>query len=118
MLVDSCQRSPHSTKRDAQALRARLLTQVNEGKRPATDATVAQLLGRWLVAARSLIVRGGQLVEKDTKTHAARRIALSDDGMSLLDDHRRRCEGRARLYGTTLTLGAYVFSFDRPAGSR
>jgi hypothetical protein len=36
------------TKRKAQALRARLLTQANEGKRPATDATVAQLLERWL----------------------------------------------------------------------
>jgi len=39
------------TKREAQALRARLLNQVNEGKRPATDATVAQLLTRWLEVA-------------------------------------------------------------------
>src|SRR5512132_2123972 len=39
------------TKREAQALRARLLTQVNEGRRPATDATVAQLLARWLEVA-------------------------------------------------------------------
>jgi integrase len=39
------------TKRKAQALRARLLTQVNEGRRPATDATVAQLLARWLEVA-------------------------------------------------------------------
>jgi hypothetical protein len=29
-----------------------------------------------LLIVRSLIVRGGQLLEKDTKTHAARRIAL------------------------------------------
>jgi Phage integrase, N-terminal SAM-like domain len=36
------------TKREAQALRARLLTQVDEGRRPTTDATVAQLLERWL----------------------------------------------------------------------
>jgi integrase len=39
------------TKREAQALRARLLNQVNEGKRPATDATVAELLARWLEVA-------------------------------------------------------------------
>ncbi|MFL6184118.1 MAG: site-specific integrase, partial [Actinomycetes bacterium] len=39
------------TKREAQALRARLLTQVNEGRRPVTDATVAQLLERWLEMA-------------------------------------------------------------------
>src|SRR5215212_6497703 len=39
------------TKREAQALRARLLTQANEGRRPATDATLAQLLERWLEMA-------------------------------------------------------------------
>src|SRR5215213_5550780 len=39
------------TKREAQALRARLLTQANEGRRPATDATLAQLLDRWLEMA-------------------------------------------------------------------
>jgi hypothetical protein len=39
------------TKREVQALRARLLNQVNEGKRPATEATVAQLLARWLEVA-------------------------------------------------------------------
>jgi hypothetical protein len=39
------------TKREAQALRARLLTQVDEGRRPATDATLAQLLERWLEVA-------------------------------------------------------------------
>jgi integrase len=39
------------TKREAQALRARLLNQVNEGNRPAADATVAQLLARWLEVA-------------------------------------------------------------------
>jgi Phage integrase, N-terminal SAM-like domain len=39
------------TKREVQALRARLLTQVDEGRRPATDATVAQLLERWLEMA-------------------------------------------------------------------
>src|SRR6266540_120562 len=226
------------TKREAQALRARLLNQVNEGKRPATDATVAQLLTRWLEVAdlawstrvtyqgyinrsilpalgdlplrrldtaaldrfyttlrtlgldprqpaalaspprpgptdirppgpeelsqlletvyaadpdfavllwlaattgarrgelcalrwsnvnldagellimRSLIVRGGQLLEKDTKTHAARRIALFDDSVALLDEHWRRCAQRAEMCGATLTADAYVFSFD-PAG--
>jgi integrase len=39
------------TKREAQDLRARLLTQVDEGRRPATDATLAQLLERWLEMA-------------------------------------------------------------------
>jgi len=65
-----------------------------------------------LVVARNLIQRNGQLVEKDTKTHAARRIALHDDSLALLEVHRRRCAGRARACGTPLAPDAYVFSFD------
>jgi integrase len=68
-----------------------------------------------LVIVRNLIVRGGQLVEKDTKTHAARRIALSDDSVALLAEHRRRCTERAQACDASLAAGAYVFSFD-PAG--
>jgi integrase len=68
-----------------------------------------------LVIVRNLIVRGGQLVEKDTKTHAARRIALSDDSITLLEEHRRRCAERAQACGAVLAADAYVFSFD-PAG--
>ena len=40
---------PHQAR--GPGLRARLLTQANEGKRPATAATVAQLLERWLEMA-------------------------------------------------------------------
>jgi integrase len=68
-----------------------------------------------LLIVRNLIVRGGQLVEKDTKTHAARRIALSDDSIALLAEHRRRCTERARACGVPLVAQAYVFSYD-PAG--
>jgi hypothetical protein len=39
------------TKREAQARRARLLSQADEDKRPATDATLARLLERWLEMA-------------------------------------------------------------------
>jgi integrase len=65
-----------------------------------------------LVIARNLIQRDGQLVEKDTKTHAARRIALHDDSVALLEEHRRRCMQRAQACGAQLATGAYVFSFD------
>jgi integrase len=65
-----------------------------------------------LVIVRNLIVRGGQLVEKDTKTHAARRIALHDDSVALLKEHQRRCMQRAQTCGAQLTTDAYVFSFD------
>jgi integrase len=39
------------TKREAQALRAQLVNQANEDRRPTTDATLAQLLERWLEMA-------------------------------------------------------------------
>jgi integrase len=68
-----------------------------------------------LLIVRNLIVRGGQLLEKDTKTHAARRIALFDDSVALLDEHRHRCAQRAQTCGAMLMRDAYVFSFD-PAG--
>jgi hypothetical protein len=68
-----------------------------------------------LLIVRNLIVHGGQLLEKETKTHAARRIALFNDSIALLDEHWRRCVQRAQPCGVTLTPDAYVFSFD-PAG--
>jgi len=68
-----------------------------------------------LLILLNLIQRDGQLVEKDTKTHAARRIALYEDSVALLDEHRARCQQRAEACGVRLAGDAYVFSFD-PAG--
>ncbi len=67
------------------------------------------------VIVRNLIQRDGQLVEKDTKTHAARRIALHEDSVALLAEHWARCEQRAEACGVALSRDAYMFSFD-PAG--
>src|SRR4029450_9282052 len=64
---------------------------------------------------RSVFQAAGRLVEKDTKTHAARRLALSEDSVALLEEHRRRCAERAAACGVRLSDDAYVFSFD-PAG--
>src|SRR4030095_9144657 len=68
-----------------------------------------------LLILRNLFQAAGRLVEKDTKTHAARRLALSEDSVALLDEHRRRCFERAAACGARLCDDAYVFSFD-PAG--
>jgi integrase len=68
-----------------------------------------------LLILRNLFQAAGRLVEKDTKTHAARRLALSVDSVALLDEHRRRCAGRVDACGVRLSEDAYVFSFD-PAG--
>jgi len=44
-----------------------------------------------LLILRNLFHAAGRLVERDTKTHTARRLALSADSVALLDVHRRRC---------------------------
>jgi integrase len=78
--------------------------------RGSVDLEAAELL-----ILRNLFQAAGRLVEKDTKTHAARRLALSDDSVGLLEEHRRRCAERAEACGVRLSKDAYVFSFD-PAG--
>jgi integrase len=68
-----------------------------------------------LLILRNLFQAAGRLVEKDTKTHAAPRLALSADSVGLLEEHRRRCAERAEACGMRLSEDAYVFSLD-PAG--
>jgi integrase len=63
------------------------------------------LIGRGIVKARD-----GSLVEKDTKTHAARRIALDTATVAVLKKHRQDAEAAARLCGTKLPANAYVFA--------
>jgi integrase len=60
---------------------------------------------------------GSQLVEKDTKTHAARRIALDPDTASALKAQRTRMVGRAKACDLALGPDAHVFSVD-PDGAR
>jgi integrase len=70
-----------------------------------------------LTISRSIVEdERGVSVEKDTKTHAARRVALDEVTVTALRDHRRRCVERAELCGEKLTEGAYVFSRS-PIGS-
>jgi integrase len=52
----------------------------------------------------------GLLVEKDTKTHSVRRVALDPMTVDVLRGHRARCCARALACGTSLGKGAYVFS--------
>jgi hypothetical protein len=56
------------TKREAQALRAQLVNQANEGRRPPTDATVGQLLERWFEMA--------DLAWSTTSAGPSRRVAM------------------------------------------
>jgi integrase len=66
-----------------------------------------------LVIARSLVEgRGSELVEKDTKTHAVRQIALDKGSSSQLQRQRERCRQRAAECGTSLPDSAFVFSSE------
>jgi integrase len=62
---------------------------------------------------RSYRLRHGVGVEKDTKTHQMRRIALDTETVALLTEHKHRCAERMRLLGGELTENMYVFSNSR-----
>jgi integrase len=72
---------------------------------------------RSLTIERSIIEVPGGLAEKDTKTHAARRIALDPSTIGLLAAQRQLAEQRAAEAECVLTASAYVFSPD-PDGAR
>jgi integrase len=63
-----------------------------------------------LVVARNYVQAGSALVEKDTKTHQVRRIALDPLSVDILRGHRERCEERARVCGVAVLEDGYVFS--------
>lgn len=64
-----------------------------------------------MTIARS-IVDGPEftLVEKDTKTHSVRRVALDPSSVEALEAHRERCTARLKLCSAVLDRSAYVFS--------
>ncbi len=71
-----------------------------------------------MLIERSLVEgRGAELIEKDTKAHSARRVALDDGSVEELEGHRTAYEERAAECGTHLRKSAYVFSVD-PDGRR
>ena len=66
---------------------------------------------------RALVGHGrGELIEKDTKTHAARRIALDATSVTVLADHQAKMAERAGLFEADYSPGAFVFS-DAPDGT-
>ena len=75
------------------------------------------LSGRRLTIARGIVEDwDGNLIEKDTKTHSTRQLALDPATVALLVEHRRLAEVVAGECGVILGREAFVFSHD-PAGS-
>ncbi len=71
-----------------------------------------------LLIARALVENSAsELIEKDTKTHSARRIAVDEGSSVELRKQRDRCRQRARACGSSLSDAAFVFSSD-PEGRR
>jgi integrase len=67
--------------------------------------------GSVLISRSVSAVPGGSEV-KGTKTGDQRRIAIGPRTVTLLREHRARCEDRAKTCGAVLHLGAFVFSPD------
>jgi integrase len=72
--------------------------------------------GEVLIAGGIVRVPGESLVDKATKTHAKRRVAVGADTGELLRAHRLAQAKDALACGTTLAADAYVFS-HAPNGS-
>jgi integrase len=62
-------------------------------------------------------VHGQPLIDKDTKTHAKRRVAIGAGTLDLLKAHRVEQAKTALACGVTLAADAYVFSHAPDAGS-
>jgi integrase len=69
-----------------------------------------------VLIARAMVHGSDGMVERGTKTHAARRIALDGYTVAALSEHRRLAAERANQCGLVLPDDARVFSFE-PDGS-
>jgi integrase len=66
--------------------------------------------GAVLIASGVVRIAGRPLLDKDTKTHAKRRVAIGGDTVELLRAHRLRQAETALACGASLPPDAYVFS--------
>jgi integrase len=70
---------------------------------------------RTLTISQAIVEVKGGIVEKDTKTHSIRRIALDEQTVAVLAEHKTQADQLASEAGCTLTGDGYVFTLD-PAG--
>jgi integrase len=73
--------------------------------------------GEILIAGGVVRVHGQPLTDKDTKTHAKRRVAVGAATLDLLKAHRVEQAKTALSCGATLAADAYVFSHAPDGGS-
>jgi integrase len=66
--------------------------------------------GEVFIASGVVRVAGRPLIDKDTKTHAKRRVAIGADTVELIKSYRLRQVQAALATGASLPSDAYVFS--------
>jgi integrase len=92
------------------------LTGARRGELCALRWTDVDWQGATLCIARSVFeTAGGGWAEKDTKTHAARRVGLDELGLAILRRHRASVDALASELGVTVAPDAFMFSRS-PAG--
>jgi integrase len=67
---------------------------------------------RRLTVARSIVEVGGELIEKDTKTHQVRKVSLDEETVAVLTAHRTACKELAGKCGATLSPSSFLFSHE------
>jgi integrase len=72
--------------------------------------------GEVLIAGGVVRVHGQPLIDKDTKTHAKRRVAVGAETLTLLRAHRVEQAKNALACGVMLAADAYVFSHTPDGG--
>jgi integrase len=99
-------------------LRLAVMTGARRGELCALRWTDLDLDAATVTIARSLIDgRQDALIEKDTKTHSVRRIALDTETAATVVSLRSRSAGRANQLGSSLRTDGFVFS-DSPDGAQ
>ncbi len=63
-----------------------------------------------LVIRRGIVGNKSGLIEKDTKTHQARKLKLDATTLDILTEHRQACEKNAEECGVEIPASAFVFS--------
>ncbi len=65
-----------------------------------------------LLVRRGLVKIGTRVIEKDTKTHRMRRIALDRETVKVLQEHRARWDALAAELGIESSGNAFLFSYE------
>ncbi|MHB2028293.1 MAG: site-specific integrase [Acidimicrobiales bacterium] len=87
-------------------------TGARRGEICALHWTNLDLSRQTLTIEHSIIEVPGGLKEKDTKTHANRRIALDERTIEVFEDLRRAAIERATRTGLTIDENSYIFSHE------